>query len=77
MMMRGGFKVCVEILDKIDAREQMGNEILAQYWHEDQLIQLKRSRTAKQRRTDLEHELQHMCVDWIDHFIRKAKVTVA
>jgi len=73
--MPGRFKVHVEILGKDDAREQMGGQVLAQYWQGDHIISLKRSRTDKQRRTDLEHELQHCCVDWIDHFMRKARVT--
>ena len=73
--MPGGFKVRVDILDKTDAKDQMGSKVLAQYYQDDHLILLKRSRSAKKRKTDLEHELQHMCVDWIDHFIRKARVT--
>jgi Zn-dependent peptidase ImmA (M78 family) len=72
--MPGGFKVRVDILDKNDARDQMGSQVLAQYYHDDHLIVLKRSRSDKQRKSDLEHELQHMCVDWIDHFVRKARV---
>lgn len=73
--MPGGFRVRVEILDKQDAKDQMGSQVLAQYYQDEHLILLKRSRSAKQRKTDLEHELQHMCVDFIDHFVRKAKVT--
>jgi hypothetical protein len=69
----GGFRVRVEILDKEEAREEMGNEVLAQYFHEDHLIQLRKSRSMKQRRADFEHELQHMCVDWVDFFIRRAR----
>lgn len=71
--MPGGFKVRVEILNKEAADEEMGKEILAQYYHEDHLIQLRRSRTVKQRKTDFEHELQHCCIDWVDYFIRKAR----
>lgn len=71
--MPGGFKVRVEILDRDEANDEMGKQVLAQYYHEDHLIQLRRNRTAKQRRTDLEHELQHCCVDWVDYFIRKAR----
>lgn len=73
--MPGRFKVRVNILNKSDARDQMGSKVLAQYYQDDHIILLKRSRSAKQRRTDLEHELQHMCVDWIDHFVRKARVS--
>lgn len=71
--MPGGFKVRVEILDSEEANAEMGREVLAQYYHEDHLIQLRKSRTPKQRKTDFEHELQHCCVDWVDHFIRKAR----
>ena len=71
--MPGGFKVKVEILEHEDANAEMGAEALAQYYHEDHLIQLRRTRTAKQRKTDLEHELQHMVVDWVDYFIRRAR----
>ena len=73
--MPGGFRVKVEILDKQDSKDQMGSQVLAQYFQDDHLIVLKRSRSAKQRKTDLEHELQHCCVDWVDHYIRKARVT--
>jgi hypothetical protein len=71
--MPGGFKVRVEILDKDEANAEMGNEVLAQYYHEDHLIQLRRSRTPKQRKADFEHELQHCCIDWVDYFVRKAR----
>lgn len=70
----GGFRVRVEILGKEDSQECMGSQILAAYWQEEHLITLKRSRSTKQRKADLEHELQHMAVDFIDHFMRKAKV---
>ena len=71
--MPGGFKVRVEILDAEEANAEMGKEVLAQYYHEDHLIQLRKSRSPKQRKTDFEHELQHCCVDWVDYFIRKAR----
>ena len=71
--MPGGFKVRVEILDKDEAEEEIGPEYLAHYCHDDHLIQLRRSRSNADRLTDLEHELQHCCVDWVDFFIRKAK----
>mgnify|MGYP001615987598 CR=1 FL=1 len=71
--MPGRFKVRVEILDNKSANKEMGRETLAQYYHENHLIQLRRSRTLKQRKSDLEHELQHCCVDWVDYFIRKAR----
>ena len=72
--MPGGFRVSVHILGKEDAKDTMGGQILAAYWQEEHAITLKRSRSAKQRKADLEHELQHMAVDWIDHFIRKARI---
>jgi len=74
--MPGKFKVIAEILDKHDAHDHMGSKVLAQYYQDDHLILLKRSRSAKQRKADLEHELGHMCIDWIDHFMRKSKVPV-
>jgi hypothetical protein len=73
--MPGGFRVVVELLGRQDARECMGGKILAQYYQDEHIIVLKKSRSAKQRKADLEHELQHMTVDWIDHFVRKAKVS--
>ena len=69
----GGFKVRIEIVPKDDEAEEIGEQTLACYYHEDHLIQLRSSRSLKQRKTDLEHELQHCCVDWVDHFIRKSK----
>ncbi len=72
-VMPGGFKVRVEILDKVEADAEMGRECLAQFCHEDHLIQLRRDRTPKQRRSDFEHELQHCCIDWVDYFIRRAR----
>ena len=69
----GGFRVRVEILDKDEAREEMGNEVLAQYFHDDHVIQLRKSRSLKQRRADFEHELQHCCIDWVDYFCRRAR----
>jgi hypothetical protein len=71
--MPGHFKVRVEILNKDEAKDQMGTQVLAQYCQEEHLILLQRSRTSKQRMTDLAHELQHCCVDWVDHYIRKAR----
>ncbi len=70
----GGFRIRVEILDTDEEDSILGRECLAHYIHADHLIQLRRSRTIKQRRTDLEHELQHASVDWLDYFMRKAKV---
>lgn len=69
----GGFKVRVELLERDEADAEMGKEVLAQYYHEDHLIQLRKDRTKKQRKSDFEHELQHMCVDWVDYFIRKSR----
>lgn len=73
--MPGNFRVKVELLDKHDAKDQMGSQVLAQYSQDDHVISLKKNRTSKQRKSDLEHELQHCCVDWIDHFMRKSKAT--
>ena len=75
--MPGGFRVRVEVLGKEDAKDVMGGQILAAYWQEEHVITLKKSRSARQRKTDLEHELQHMTVDWIDHFMRKARCKCA
>lgn len=71
--MPGGFRVRVEILEHDEAQAEMGSEALAQYCQDEHLIQLRRRRTTKQRRSDFEHELQHMTVDWVDYFLRKAK----
>ena len=71
--MPGGFKVMVEILDKAEANAEMGVEALAQYYHHDHLIQLRKSRSLKQRKTDFEHELHHCCIDWVDYFLRKSR----
>ena len=71
--MPGGFKVRVEILDKDEANAEMGREALAQYYHDDHLIQLRKERSLLQRKSDFEHELQHMTVDWIDYFVRKSR----
>lgn len=71
--MPGGFKVKVEIVAKDEETEEIGAASLACYYHEDHLIQLRSSRSLRLRKTDLEHELQHMVVDWVDHFIRKSK----
>jgi len=73
--MPGGFRVRVEILDHEEANAEMGVEVLAQYYHDDHVIQLRKNRTAKQRKSDLEHELQHCSIDWVDYFMRKARVT--
>lgn len=71
--MPGGFRVKVQVVPKEDEKEEIGDETLACYYHADHLIQLRSSRSVAQRRTDLEHELQHACVDWVDFFIRKSK----
>ena len=71
--MPGRFKVTVQILDKHEANAEMGTQVLAQYCQEEHLILLKRTRSKKNRKLDLEHELQHCCVDWLDHFMRKAR----
>ena len=72
-VMPGNFRVKVVILDKDEAEVEMDADNLAEYYREDHRIQLRKSRTLKQRKTDLEHELQHCCVDWVDHFMRRAK----
>lgn len=72
--MPGEFKVSVYVTNTSEAKDQMGSKILAQYYQDEHLILLKRSRSDKQRKSDLEHELHHMCIDWIDHFVRKATI---
>ena len=72
--MPGRFRVRVQILDKDEERTEIPGKVLAQYWQSEHLIVLRGSRTLKQRKSDLEHELQHACVDWVDHMMRKAYV---
>lgn len=72
--MPGGFRVKVQVLDKEDEPTEIPGKVLAQYWQSEHLIVLRGSRSLKQRKTDLEHELQHCCVDWVDHYMRKARV---
>lgn len=69
--MPGDFTVKIEVLGRSEAQEEMGTN-LAQYYHGDHKILLRKSRSLKERRADLEHELAHMCIDWADHFIRKS-----
>ena len=69
--MPGDFVVSVNVLNTKDAAKQMGTN-LAQYYPDVHIIQLRKSRSLKQRQADLEHELAHMCIDWADHFIRKS-----
>lgn len=72
--MPGDFVVNIEILGKNEAQEEMGTN-LAQYYHGEHRILLRKSRSLKKRKSDLEHELAHMCIDWADHFIRKSVVS--
>lgn len=70
----GNFRVSVHILGKNDAKDDMDSQSLAMYYQDEHSILLRRSRSKKNRKADLEHELQHCCVDWVDHFIRKSYV---
>lgn len=72
--MPGRFKVTVQILDKKEARDEMDSQALAQYYQAEHVIVLRKTRSQRKRKSDLEHELQHACVDWVDHFMRKAWV---
>jgi hypothetical protein len=70
----GRFRVRIQILDKNEERTEIPGKVLAQYFQTEHLITLRSSRNLKQRKSDLEHELQHACVDWVDHMMRKAYV---
>lgn len=72
--MPGDFVVNISVLGKREAQEEMGTN-LAQYYQGEHRILLRKARTLKERRADLEHELAHMCIDWADHFIRKSVVS--
>ena len=71
--MPGRFKVTVHVLDKTESRDEMDTQALAMYYQDEHAIMLRKDRSQKHRKADLEHELQHMAIDWIDHFIRKAR----
>ena len=75
--MPGNFKVIVQVLNKQEAKDDMDVYSLAQYWQEEHVICLRKSRSSKKRKADLEHELQHMVVDWVDHYMRKAKCRIS
>lgn len=71
--MPGRFKVTVHILDKTEAKDEMDSKALAMYYQDEHAIVLRKSRSQAKRKEDLEHEISHMCIDWADHFIRKAR----
>ena len=73
--MPGKFKVIIRVANKGDEKEDISPDALAEYEHDTNIIVLRSSRTQRQRREDLAHELQHLCVEWLDHIIRKVKIT--
>lgn len=72
--MPGPFTVKVHILEGTDENDEIGEVNLAEYVLDEHTINLRRSRSSKQRREDLAHELSHMLVEWLDYYTHKAKV---
>lgn len=72
----GDFVIKVDVLGTHEAKKDIATDCLAQYFIEEHRIVLRRSRKLKDRKLDLDHEIQHGLVDWLDFFMRKAKETV-
>ena len=72
--MPGRFKVIIRVANKGDEKQDISPSALAEYEHDTNIIVLRSSRTQRQRREDLAHELQHLAVEWIDHMMRKVKI---
>ena len=72
--MPGKFRVIIRVANKGDEKQDISPDALAEYEHDTNVIVLRSSRTQRQRREDLQHELQHLVVEWMDHIMRKVRV---
>ena len=74
--MPGRHQIVVRIVPKSEERTDLDTNSCAEFEHDSNIISLRTSRNLKQRRADLDHELQHACVDWINHVMNKVRVRV-
>ena len=74
--MPGKFKVPIKLVTKDAERDEISPEAYSEFEHDTNIITIRTSRKRRQRRTDLEHELQHMVVDWINHVMNKVRIKV-
>ena len=74
--MPGKFKVPIKLVTKGAEHDDMDTHAYAEFEHDTNIITLRTSRKRRQRRSDLEHELQHMAVDWINHVMHKVRIKV-
>lgn len=58
------YRVQVKQIPDSDFNEEIGADALAGWVVEEKTIYLRSSRTLKQRRADLAHEMLHVVSDW-------------
>jgi len=74
--MPGHFQIKVVLVPKAEEKAELDTNSCAEFEHDSNIISLRTSRNLKQRRADLDHELQHACVDWIEHTMHKVRIRV-
>lgn len=72
--MPGRFLIEVRVVPRSEEKDDLDKNSCAEFEHDSNIISLRTSRKLTQRRADLDHELQHACVDWIDHIVRKVRI---
>lgn len=61
-----GYTIKVKQATKREVAEEIGDGALAGWISDDRTIYLTRSRTPRQKRSDLAHEMSHAVVDYVD-----------
>ena len=64
-----GFNIRIRQLTRTEMNETIGYDAVAGWTHAERTIYLTKSRTTKQKRSDLAHELGHAAVDYVDYLL--------
>ena len=64
-----GYTIRVRQVSKRECEDRVGFNALAGWVADERTVYLTKSRTIKQRRADLGHELQHVLVDYLSALI--------
>lgn len=64
-----GFNIRIKQLTRTEMSATIGDDAIAGWFHADRTIYLLKSRTTKQKRSDLAHEIGHAAVDYVDYLL--------
>jgi Zn-dependent peptidase ImmA (M78 family) len=64
-----GFSIRIRQITRTAMSATIGDDAVAGWFYGERTIFLLKSRTTKQKRSDLAHELGHAAVDYVDYLL--------